>query len=167
MEEIGQKWKKACISWLAAETGKKEACSFIGTGRSVCSAAQGTVPHPPATAPPWAASPSSDRLPWEGSSLQLQPVLDIFQALDKQNSYLVCSLLSTASMPAIPQYFAKCHFCACISASQGLEGFAFSLPLASLLLQDKNLSLWITQRHLVDRCGISKWLLLPAWALLS
>lgn len=52
MEEIGQKWKKACISWLGAETGKKDACSSIGTHQSVCSAAQGTVPHPPATAPP-------------------------------------------------------------------------------------------------------------------
>lgn len=53
--ENGRNWtemKKACISWLGAETGKKDVCSSIGTRQSVCSAAQGTVPHPPATAPP-------------------------------------------------------------------------------------------------------------------
>lgn len=137
--ESGRNWTEMeeGMHQLASSRNRKEGGVQLYRNTSVCLlSCSGNSPAPSSY-----RSPSSDRLPWEGSSLQLQPVLDIFQALDKRNSYLVCSLLSTASMPAIPQYFAKCHFCACISASQGLEGFAFSLPLASLLLQDKNLSL--------------------------
>lgn len=44
---------------------------------------------------PLGQSHSSEQLPWEGSSLQLQLVLEILHVLDKHSLFLICSLLST------------------------------------------------------------------------